>query len=168
MRYTPGSAKSDRSYASATFSSYLCEQMALLGSRDKTSRPPSALSLMTPWRDHSVHCGDQLLRSSPILLDKHFSALTPNMSWTDESFMCPVNPHLKKFYLFCIYIHQRIRTFRSVSVFQLADHVWRRVSSHGNKKKQGFVPVFPFDLPFSQNPRQENVFFHESQQDCAL
>lgn len=47
-----------------------------------------------------MHCGDQLLRSSPILLDKHFSALTPNMSWTDESFMCPVNPHLKKFYLF--------------------------------------------------------------------
>lgn len=99
--------KSERSYASATFSSYLCEQMALLGSQDKTSRPPSAVSLMTSWRDHSVHCGDQLLRSSPILLDKHFSALTPNISLTDESFMYPVNPYLKKFYLFSVFIFIR-------------------------------------------------------------
>lgn len=58
---------------------------------------------------------------------------------------------------------QRISTFKSVTFFQLANQVWRKVSSHWNKKKHRLIHVFPFEPPFSQNLRQENMFFYVSQ-----
>lgn len=167
MRYTPGPGKSDRSYVSAAFSSYLGEQMALLGSQDKIPRPPSAFSLMTPWRDHSVYWETSCSAVHGFYWANTFRHSHP-ICLRLMNHLCILSIHTLKNSPFCIYIHQRVCTFESVSIFQLADHVWRQVSSHGNKKKQGFVPVFPFNLPFSQGLRQENMFFHESQQDCAL
>lgn len=159
MRYTPGPGKSDRSYASATFSSYLGEQMALLGSQDKMPRPPSAFSLMTPWRDHSVYCGDQLLCSPRILLGKHFSALTPNMSSTDESFMYPVNQYLKKFSFFVfIFIRGSARSS------QYLYSSWLTTFGHGSplmgiKRNKSSFPCFPSTCHFPRILRQKICSF---------
>lgn len=49
--------------------------------------------------------------------------------------MYTINPYFKNFYLFYIYIHQRICIFKLVFIFQLANQIWRQISSYRDKKK---------------------------------
>lgn len=69
---------------SATFPSYLCEQMALLGTQDKPSRPPSALARMSPWRDHSVLRGPVAPKFTDSIGQTLLSTHAQYMSLTDE------------------------------------------------------------------------------------
>ena len=159
MRYTSGPGNSHRSYAVCYVNLLSVWQVAFLGTQDKTSRLPSAWSYDdTMERSYG---GDRLLKlhwpCSPTG-QTFFWALIPNIRiWLMNNLCIPLSIHTFKILSFCVYIHQRISTFKSVSIFQPANQVWTQVSSHCNKKKQGLIQVFPFNLPFFRNLRQKYV-----------
>lgn len=120
-----------------TFSSNLCEQMVLLGTKDKNIRHPSALShdptMEGPhcvlWRPVAPNFTDSIEQT---LWSTHTQCV---FDWWITLCILSICT-FKNFYLFCIYIHQRTCTFKSVSILQLANQVRRGSPLMGTKRNK--------------------------------
>lgn len=73
------------------------------------------------------------------------------------------NPYFKKMSIF-LYLYSLKDLHIQISICVPAGEPSLETGLLGwNKKKQALIHVLPFNLPFFQNLRQENMFFYESQ-----